>query len=143
MAAFQFYLQSGKRRKVVWVGTTVILFLVKNSQGWVGDDSHVVSGEKFPGERGSVRWRDVMEQPVLLSPKFRVKSSHISTQSPRNVTAVCGIDCSAYQDDFLVNNHPLDVKENDEFALGLTRLFGLSKFVLSVYGSRFLPRTLV
>jgi hypothetical protein len=26
MAAFQFYLQSGKQRKVVWVGTTVIYF---------------------------------------------------------------------------------------------------------------------
>jgi hypothetical protein len=36
MAAFQFYLQSGKERKV-W---------------WVGDDSHVVFGKKkkFPGE---------------------------------------------------------------------------------------------
>jgi hypothetical protein len=34
MVAFQFYLQSGKQRKV----------------GWVGDDSHVVFGKKFPGE---------------------------------------------------------------------------------------------
>jgi hypothetical protein len=31
MAAFQFYLESGKQREIVWVGTTVILFLVKNS----------------------------------------------------------------------------------------------------------------
>jgi hypothetical protein len=39
MAGFQFYLQSGKQRKVEWVG----------------EDSHVVSGKKFPGEKGSVR----------------------------------------------------------------------------------------
>jgi hypothetical protein len=31
MAAFQFYLQSGKQRKVGWVGAAVMLFLVKNS----------------------------------------------------------------------------------------------------------------
>jgi hypothetical protein len=35
MAAFQFYLQSGKQRKV----------------GWVGDDSHVAFGQKVPGEK--------------------------------------------------------------------------------------------
>jgi hypothetical protein len=31
----QFYLQSGKERKV----------------GWVGDDSHLVFSQKFPGEK--------------------------------------------------------------------------------------------
>jgi hypothetical protein len=60
MAAFQFYLQSGKQRKV----------------GWVGDYSHVVFGQKIPG----VRQCDVMQQPVLLSPKLVVKSSHIFMQ---------------------------------------------------------------
>jgi hypothetical protein len=51
MAAFQFYLQSGKQRKV-W---------------WVGNDSHVVFGKKFPGEKGSVRqYIVVMQQLVLL-----------------------------------------------------------------------------
>jgi hypothetical protein len=38
-AAFQFYLQSGKQRKV----------------GLVGDDSHVVFDQKFPGEKENVR----------------------------------------------------------------------------------------
>jgi hypothetical protein len=38
MAAFQFYLQLGKQRKV----------------GWVGDDSHVLFSKKFPAEKGSV-----------------------------------------------------------------------------------------
>jgi hypothetical protein len=38
MAAFQFYLQSGKQRKV----------------GWVGNDSHIVFGQKFPGEKKEV-----------------------------------------------------------------------------------------
>jgi hypothetical protein len=63
MVAFQFYLQLGKQRKV----------------GWVGDDSHVVFGTKFPGEKGSVRQCAVKQQPVLLLPKFRAKSLLIFT----------------------------------------------------------------
>jgi hypothetical protein len=43
MAAFQFYLQLGKHRKVA--GGQVRLV------GWVGDDSHVVFGQKFRGEK--------------------------------------------------------------------------------------------
>jgi hypothetical protein len=39
MEVFQFYLQLGKQRKV----------------GWVGDYSHVAFGQKFPGEKGSVK----------------------------------------------------------------------------------------
>jgi hypothetical protein len=51
--------------------------------GCVGVDSHVVSGQKFHGEKWSVRrYVVVMQQPVLLSPKFGAKSSHIFTQSP-------------------------------------------------------------
>jgi hypothetical protein len=58
MAASQSYLQSEKQRKVVF-------------------------GQKFPGEKGSVRQCVVMmQQPVLLSPKFEAKSSHIFMQSP-------------------------------------------------------------
>jgi hypothetical protein len=69
-----------------------------------------------------VRMRVVVtQQPVLLPPKFRVKSSHIFTQSQQNVTVVCGIGCLACQDKYL------DVKENVEdaldFALYLSRLF--------------------
>jgi hypothetical protein len=67
MAAFQFYLQSGKQRKV----------------GWVADNSHIVCGKKYPAAKGNVRQGIVvMKQPVLLSPKFGAKSSHIFTQSP-------------------------------------------------------------
>jgi hypothetical protein len=45
--------------------------------GWVGIDSYVVFGQKFPGEERSVRQCVfMMPQPVLLSPKFMVKSSH-------------------------------------------------------------------
>jgi hypothetical protein len=59
MATFQVHLQSGKETKV----------------GWVGIDSHVVFGQKFPGEKGSVRrCVVVMQQPVLLHPKFEAKS---------------------------------------------------------------------
>jgi hypothetical protein len=46
-----------------------------------GDDSHVVFGQKFPGEKGSEkRCVVMMQQPVLLSPKFRAKSLHIFMQ---------------------------------------------------------------
>jgi hypothetical protein len=38
MAVFQFRFDSEKQREV----------------GWVGDDSHVVFGKKFPGGKGSV-----------------------------------------------------------------------------------------
>jgi hypothetical protein len=67
MAAFPFYLQSGKERKVKWVG----------------GDSHGAFGKKFLGGKGSVRWCVVvMQQPVLLSPKFGAKHSHIFMQLP-------------------------------------------------------------
>jgi hypothetical protein len=43
----------------------------------------VVSGQKFCGEKGSVRWCVVMlQQPVLLSLKLGAKSLQIFTQSP-------------------------------------------------------------
>jgi hypothetical protein len=98
--------------------------------GWVGDNSHVVCSQKFPGWKGSVRWCIVvMQQPVVLSPKFRSKSSHIFMHSPWNVTVVFGIDSLACQDELFTIN-PLDVKENDghtiDFALHLSRLFSVS-----------------
>jgi hypothetical protein len=49
--------------------------------GQVGDDSHVVLGQKFHGEKGSVRQCAMMQQPVLLLPKFRAKSFPIFMQS--------------------------------------------------------------
>jgi hypothetical protein len=62
MAAFQFYLQPRKKRKV----------------GWVGDDRHVVFDKKVPGEKGSVRrCVVVVQEAVLMSPKLGVKSSHL------------------------------------------------------------------
>jgi hypothetical protein len=37
----------------------------------VGDDSNVTFGQKFPGEKGSVKWSIVvMQQPIILLPKF-------------------------------------------------------------------------
>jgi hypothetical protein len=66
-----------------------------------------------------------MQQPILLSPKFGVKHSHIFAQS-RSVTVVYGINCLACQDELFVNNL-FAVKENVEhaleFALHLSRLF--------------------
>jgi hypothetical protein len=46
-----------------------------------GDDSNVVFGQKFPGEKGSVRWCiDMMQQPVILSPNFGSKSCRKTPQ---------------------------------------------------------------
>jgi hypothetical protein len=73
MAAFQFYLQSGKQGEVA--GGQV------RQVWWVGEDSHVAFGNKFPGENRSVRECVVMmQQPVLLPPKFGAKFSHIFKQ---------------------------------------------------------------
>jgi hypothetical protein len=68
---------------------------------WVGDDSHVAFGKKtFPAEKESVRrCVVVLQQLVMLSPKFGEKSSHIFTQSPQIVTVVCRIGCMAWQDE--------------------------------------------
>jgi hypothetical protein len=43
-----------------------------------GDDGHVF-GKNFPGEK---QYTVMMKQPVLLSPRFMAKSSHIFIQSP-------------------------------------------------------------
>jgi hypothetical protein len=83
-----------------------------------GHKIYVVFGQKFPGGKGSVRRCVVaLQQPVLLSPKFGAKPSHILTQSPKNFRIVCRIDFLACQDEIL--NNPLNVKENDEHALDI------------------------
>jgi hypothetical protein len=65
MAAFQFYLQLRKQESRV-----------------SGDDGHVVFDQKFHDEKGSVRqYVVVMQEPVLLSPKFSEQSLHIFMQS--------------------------------------------------------------
>jgi hypothetical protein len=77
MAAFQSYLQSGKQRKV----------------GWVGDESHVVFGKKFPGEKRkceTVFCHDATVSSFVA--KVQAKSLHILMQLPYNVTVVCGFD---------------------------------------------------
>jgi hypothetical protein len=56
MAAFQFYVQSGKQRKVEWVG----------------DDSHVAFGKRFPDEKGSVMWCVVMMQQQEAAPVLEI-----------------------------------------------------------------------
>jgi hypothetical protein len=50
MAAVQLYLQSGKERKL----------------GWMGDESHVAFGPEFPGEKESVRWYIVVMQWLVV-----------------------------------------------------------------------------
>jgi hypothetical protein len=130
MMAFQFYLQLGEQRRV----------------GREGNESNFLSGQEFPGGNGSARrCVVVMKQPVFLSPKFATKSSYIFTQSPLNVTVVCGIDCLVFQNEFFVNN-PLDEKKMMSMPLTLlfTRLdlFALWEFGISMYGSTFFPERL-
>jgi hypothetical protein len=73
--------------------------------------------KKFSAERGSVRRCIAMiQQPVLLSPKFGAKSSHSLTQSSLDVTVICGLEYFSCQDKLFVNN-PLDMKDNDEHTL--------------------------
>jgi hypothetical protein len=56
-----------------------------------GDDSRIVFGKKFPGEKGNVKeCIVVMRQPVLLLPQF---GTRIFKQSQQNVRLVCGIGC--------------------------------------------------
>jgi hypothetical protein len=130
MAAFNFYLQSGNQREV----------------RCAGEDSHALFGQKLCDEKGSVIQCVVMIQQPIFSQNFCAKSSHIFTHSLQNVTKVIEIKCLACQDEFVVNIS-LDIKENYEyaleFALHLSRFFGLSEFALSLYGSCFLPRKLV
>jgi hypothetical protein len=56
MAAFQFYLQMGKKRKI----------------GWVGDNNHVVSGKKkFSGEKRkckTVCFHDATAEQAIQTP---------------------------------------------------------------------------
>jgi hypothetical protein len=68
MAACQSCLQSGKQKSCRGPN---------QGSGVGGGDRHIVSVQKFPGENGSVRWCIIiMQQPVVLSPKFMAKSSH-------------------------------------------------------------------
>jgi hypothetical protein len=76
MEAFQFYLQLKKQKKVT-------VDLVRRV-GCTGDDSQVVFGQKIPDE--VTVGQCVMEQPVLLSPKFGVKSSHSHHKTSQKYT---------------------------------------------------------
>jgi hypothetical protein len=49
----------------------------ETSRAVVDDDSHVIFGGKFPGEKGSMRRIVVIQQPILLSPMFGTTSLHI------------------------------------------------------------------
>jgi hypothetical protein len=54
------------------------------------DDSNIIFGQKFPGEKGSVRrCVVVMQQPVLLSPNFKAKSLHMFTHHLYGPVGTC------------------------------------------------------
>jgi hypothetical protein len=64
-------------------GFSVLSSIGDSEESRVGEDeSHVVFGQMFPGEKESVRRCVAMlQQPILLLPKFWAKSSYIFTQS--------------------------------------------------------------
>jgi hypothetical protein len=113
------------------MATFSFIFNQRNRENWVGwgGDSRVLR-QTFPGLTGSVRRCVVLkQQPVLLSPKFGEKSSHIFTQSSLNITVEYAIDCLTYQDEFFMSTLHF-VRENYEhalnFVLRLPRPFSLS-----------------
>jgi hypothetical protein len=56
---------------------------------WVGDESHLVFGQKLLGEDGIVRWGiDMVKQPGLFSPKFGAVFAHFHavTAKHRSIT---------------------------------------------------------
>jgi hypothetical protein len=111
-----YFFQSGKQRKVWWVGTTVMLFF----------------GKKFPVEKGNVRcWVVVKQQPVLSSPEFGAKSSHIFTQSPKTSEQYAELVVWPARTNSLWII-PLISENGDEhsldLALHLSPLFGLGEF---------------
>jgi hypothetical protein len=128
-----------------WRETKVAVGQVRRI-GWVEDDSHVF-GQKLPGKKGRVKLYVVMQQPILLSPNIGAKSLHNFTQSPLNVTIVCGIDCLVCQDEFCVNNSPLMLKKMFSMILTLFYTFlafsALGELRLSVYGSYFFPELFI
>jgi hypothetical protein len=93
----------------------------------VGDDSHAGFGKKnYIVNKGSVRRCVVVIQQLVLVSRVRGK-----------VFALCGIGCLACQDELIVSN-ALNIKAKHEHALCSSPV---SPFF--VYGSCFLPRTLV
>jgi hypothetical protein len=91
--------QSASTTSVVskWLPFTFTFNWGNRKVGWMEDDSHVVFGQKFPGEKGSVRLCiSMMQQSVVLSPEFWDRVfSHIFTHSHRKMSVVCRIDCLA------------------------------------------------
>jgi hypothetical protein len=87
----------------------------------VGDGSHVDFVHKFPGEK--VHCHDATAHSFASKVWEKV---FVHFQSPYNVTAGCGTNRLACQDEFFVNNN-LDIKQNDEhtlhFVLHLSCLF--------------------
>jgi hypothetical protein len=92
--------------------------------GWVGDDSHVVFGQEFCGEKkcGVVCCNDATASSYVTKVGIEI---FIHFQ-------YCGIDCLACKDKFFVKN-PSDVNANDEHATDFAfHLFCLFSFSVSL-----------
>jgi hypothetical protein len=69
---FKIYLQSGKQRKV----------------GWVGDESHIVFGQKFSGEKESetVRYRDATGSSIVAKVRGEISAYFQAVATKRHST---------------------------------------------------------
>jgi hypothetical protein len=84
----------------------------------MGDDSHVVFSHKLCCFQGRVSGRVfVMNEQVVVAPKFRSFSSHTFSEAPQNVTVKVRVDRSVRRNKSTVNS-PLHVeKKNNEHVL--------------------------
>jgi hypothetical protein len=113
----------------------------------VGDEGHVVLGQKFACEKGSVRRCIVMiQQPVLLSPKFGAVFTHFHAIAIKLYSSIWNrlfglpgwILCEQspwYEGKWWSCSWVCSSPVSPSFDLG--------DFGLSMYGSCILPRTLI
>jgi hypothetical protein len=113
MAAFQFYLQSGKHGKV----------------GWVGNDSHYF-WQKIPWSK----------QKCETMPCRDATASYFVAKVRSEVFAELTIWPARTNSLWII---PSLSKKIDEYALDVSCLFCLCEFELSIFGLCFPPRTLV
>jgi hypothetical protein len=89
--------------------------------------SHVVFGEKLPGEKGSVRWCVVMMNSQFIWRQFWGRGLLLFSHSRRKASYKCAELTVWPARTILFANNPFDVKESDEhaldFALHLSHLF--------------------
>jgi hypothetical protein len=107
MAAFQFYLQSGKQRKV----------------RWMGEDNHVVRGKKFPSEKKCEKCarRDATANSFVAKVRLEVFAHFQAVAVKRHCSIQNWLFCLPGR---ILCKHTANDEIALDFALHLSRLFG-------------------